>query len=509
MDLYSCFARSLSRRPGAVALEIGERRISYQELAELAGYVCDDIRSRSATPPGRVAILAARSAETFACYLAALRIGATVVPLSQSNPPARSREMCRQADVGIVAGSAEALAGLGPIGVPTLEVCVDTAARRRAAGRPPSADGPLEPQETAYVLFTSGSTGRPKAVPIKHANVVPYIRAGIERYQVGPGCRLSQTFELTFDPSVFDMFVSWGAGATLVVPAQDEVISPVSFVNHRKLTHWLSVPSVISLAHRLRTLRPRAMPQLRWSLFCGEALTLDQARTWAAAAPNSVLENLYGPTELTITCSRFRLGRDPRHWPAPANGTVPIGEVHDGHDWFLLGPDGAPAAGEGELCIRGPQRFAGYLRPEDMSGRFLRYEPPGAVHSDPGPVTSAHWYRTGDLVRHEPSVGLIYLGRVDSQLKIRGYRIEPAEVECILRTHPSVTEAVVLGLWSGISGQLELHAFYTGTPVAEPRLAGFAAARLPSYLRPAGFTHVEALPLSANGKVDRARLGGC
>src|SRR5439155_26175421 len=118
--------------------------------------------------------------------------------------------------------------------------------------------------DVAYLLFTSGSTGTPKGVPIRHRNVAGYVAHGVERYAVGPGCRLSQTFDLTFDPSVFDLFVSWGSGATLVVPAEAEVLTPARFVTGRRITHWYSVPSVVSLARRLRGLRPGAMPDLRW-----------------------------------------------------------------------------------------------------------------------------------------------------------------------------------------------------------------------------------------------------
>lgn len=110
------------------------------------------------------------------------------------------------------------------------------------------------------------------------------------------------------------MYTAWGSGATLVVPARAELLAPVRFVNRHALTHWNSVPSVISLAKRLRALGPGSMPTLRASMFCGEPLTLQQARAWQRAAPNSSLENAYGPTELTVTCTAYRLPEDPGHW---------------------------------------------------------------------------------------------------------------------------------------------------------------------------------------------------
>lgn len=122
-----------------------------------------------------------------------------------------------------------------------------------------------------------------------------------------PGSRVSQTFDLTFDLSVFDMFTAWGGGATLVVPSREDLLAPVRFVAEKRLTHWFSVPSMVSYAQRLRSLRPGSMPTLRWSLFCGEPLTTHQATAWQRAAPGGVVENLYGPTELTISCAEYRL----------------------------------------------------------------------------------------------------------------------------------------------------------------------------------------------------------
>src|SRR5262249_18187281 len=149
-------------------------------------------------------------------------------------------------------------------------------------------------------------------------------------------------------------------------------------------------------------------------------LTLDQARAWAAAAPASAVENLYGPTELTITCTAYRLPGDVERWPRTPNGTVPIGRP-------LPHPQAMVTAG-GQLGVRGPQRFDGYLEPNDDEGRFVD-----------------DWYRTGDRVAWHDGE-LVHLGRTDEQVKIGGHRIEPGEVECALREHPAVDEAAVLAI---------------------------------------------------------------
>ncbi|MEK8174060.1 AMP-binding protein [Streptomyces sp. M19] len=125
----------------------------------------------------------------------------------------------------------------------------------------------------AYIIFTSGSTGAPKGVPVLHRNLCAYLGHLTTRYDIGPGSRLSQTFDLTFDGSVHDLFVAWGAGGTLVVPLRHQLMAPVKFINTRRLTHWFSVPSLVSFASRLGTLVPGSMPTLRWSVFGGEPLS--------------------------------------------------------------------------------------------------------------------------------------------------------------------------------------------------------------------------------------------
>src|SRR6185437_10387539 len=216
-----------------------------------------------------------------------------------------------------------------------------------------------------------------------------------------------------------------------------------------------------------------------WSLFAGEQLTLEQARCWQAAAPNSVLENIYGPTELTITCVGYRLPADPASWPVTSNGTVPIGQVYPHLEGMVTD--------DGELCIRGSQRFDGYLNPADNEGRFL-----------------ADWYRTGDRVRWEDGE-LVHLGRLDDQVKIRGYRIELAEVASVLRDCPAVEDAVVLAV-PGPGGDLELHAVYTGSAVADQELISTVQCKLPEYMTPQSFRFVPDLPLNSSGKVDRRVL---
>ncbi|MGW5700675.1 amino acid adenylation domain-containing protein [Amycolatopsis japonica] len=497
--IYGWFLDTVGRFPDATAIEVQEHALSYRELRLLAERLAAGLVRAAGGRPHAVGLPATRGLATYAGYLAALRLGSIVVPLNPKFPPERNRAMCVAAGVDVVVaddvGAAEVADGTGTVALPLLG---DWPERLPEPWSPPY-EG--DPDAVAYLLFTSGSTGTPKGVPIRHRNVAGYLAHCVERYEVEPGCRLSQTFDLTFDPSVFDLFVSWSSGATLVVPSEAEVLTPARFVTGKRITHWYSVPSVVSLAGRLRGLRPGAMPDLRWSVFAGEQLTMDQARAWAAAAPNSVVENAYGPTELTVTVTAYRLPADPASWPETSNGTVPIGQVHNALDAVLVTEDGR-AGEDGELCVRGGQRFDGYLDPADDQGRFFRGETSFAVAD--GAPRAGDWYRTGDRVRREHGE-LVHIGRLDDQVKIRGYRIELGEIEAVLRTHPGVRDAVVLAVPSR-GGATVLHALHTGEPVDADELIAAVARRLPEYMVPAFVHHVDTFPVNASGKIDRRRL---
>ncbi|MGW2634217.1 AMP-binding protein [Streptomyces chattanoogensis] len=497
--LYDWFAAAAAAHPGRTALEADGEELTYAELQAVAGRIAGGLVDRNGgRVPHRVGLLASRTVLAYAGYLAVQRLGATVVPLGPAFPVARNAAVVRAAGVDLV--FADGTGESAPLGVPVWRPAgTEASALRTAAGdAPPVREA--GPGDVAYILFTSGSTGRPKGVPVRHGNVCAYLDHVVTRTGAGPGDRFSQTFDLTFDPSVFDLFVAWGSGATLVVPSRDEVLAPVRFVSGRGVTHWNSVPSVITIAGRLRALKPGSMPTLRRSMFCGEPLTLAQARAWQRAAPGGTVVNGYGPTELTVTCVTYDLPAEVDAWPSPANGTVPIGEPHPGADVLFR---------DGELCVRGAQRFSGYLDPSDNAGRFLA--PDGSPYDPATELTEAHWYRTGDRVMrggHGAGDGpLVHLGRVDQQVQVRGYRVELGEVEAALRRRPGVADAVVLALRT--TGGIRLAAAVTGEGAVPPdadRVRAAVADLLPAYMVPDSVTVFGALPLNANGKIDRVAV---
>jgi amino acid adenylation domain-containing protein len=353
--------------------------------------------------------------------------------------------------------------------------------------------------EIAYLLFTSGSTGRPKAVMVSHGNATHFVEMAVRRYRIDPEDRLSQTFDLTFDLSVFDMFVAWTAGACLCCPSEGQKILPATYILGDRLSVWFSVPSIGLSMSRLRMLRPDQYPGLRLVLFCGEALPVEVAEAWQRAAPNAIIENLYGPTELTVACTAYTWRPDASAAES-VRGVVPIGEPLPGMQALVVDEhcqEVSPGE-DGELLMTGPQLSLGYLEdPVRTMAAFV--QPPGRKDV---------YYRTGDRVRRPAQAGepMHFLGRFDGQVKVRGHRVEVGEVEAALRERPGVDGAVVLPWPVTAAGADGLVAFVSGRVLDPDDLERSVRERLPTYMHPSAVHVLSEFPLNQNGKVDRRAL---
>jgi amino acid adenylation domain-containing protein len=491
--------RSAERNPNGVALRIGGRQVSYADLMKTADRWSSVLRAGHPTGTLRsVGLLTERTYTGYVGLLAAMVAGATVYPIAPDTPAVQLESLLRDHPVDLLitdalcAPTVNELAArrpLPPVFAPEVDVGVWDGQVRvlddRDTPRPPRRDA----SDIAYVLFTSGSTGRAKAVPISHRNIHSFLISILRRYDFTADDVFSQTFNLTFDLAFFDLFVAWACGGTVVYTHPVALSRLPEFVRREGLTVWFSVPSAIHLTRRSGSLANDALPSLRWSIFCGEALLAQDATDWQSAASNARIENLYGPTELTIACSAYRF--TPQAPSSVPHGTVPIGHLLPGHDAILLNDSGEQDPQQGELCVTGPQMFSGYLRAEDNEGRFLH-------------VDNRTWYRTGDLVRWHEEAGLLYLGRVDHQVKIRGYRVEPAEIEYHLRHFPGVEAAAVVA--SGEPTDRFLVAFCSGRALDSARLDTWLRESLPSYKIPRRYVVLDGLPMTSRGKTDRAAL---
>ena len=479
--LASGFLRSADAFPERPALEVGGAVVSYAELRARAAAVAAALAVDAPSQPPLTAVFASRSVDAYAAVLGTLLHGHGYVPLDPAYPVERNRAVlartgCRSILVDPeVEGAARAvLAGMER---PPVVICPDG-----AEAEPPEPDDADRP---AYVLFTSGSTGRPKGVPVRQAHVRAFVDAVSARYRFDEHDRFSQMFDLTFDLHAFDLFVAWEHGACVCCPTPGERLQPSSFIRGSRLSVWFSVPSAAMFLERFRRLVPGAFPDLRLSLFCGEALPVALAQAWQLAAPGSTVENLYGPTEATIACTAHRLDCE-------ASGLVPIGRPLGETRIAVLDEALRPVGPgeEGELVLAGPQVVDGYLDDEPATAR--------AFLSLPG---IGHAYRTGDRVVAAPDGTLTFVGRLDTQIKVLGHRVELEEVEAAIHEEAGA-EALALG-WprteTGAAGVVALVAGEVDPPALRARLA----ARLPAFMVPREIRPVRELPRTPNGKRDR------
>lgn len=499
--LLSGFLRHAEETPERPALEVGAERLGYGELAQRAARIGTAIAAaETGAGPALTAVYGSRSVEAYAGILGALWAGNGYVPLNPSFPVDRCREMLlRSGARTLVVDSereelvAELLDGLPD---PPTVVAADPALATIDPVAPRTGGDAI-----AYLLFTSGSTGRPKGVGVAQRNVVAFLDAVRERYDFGPQDRFSQTFDLTFDLSVFDMFVAWGSGGCLCCPSPAQLLSPASFIRQSELTVWFSVPSLGAMMRKLRMLKPGSYPTLRWSLFCGEPLPGELARAWAAAAPASTVENLYGPTEATIACTVQRVHPE-LEGEGEVNGVVPIGAPMGSTRTVVVDESlrEVEPGGDGELLLAGPQVTPGYWQdPEKTAAAFV--EPPGRV--------GIH-YRTGDRVRRPTRSDdpLVYLGRLDHQIKVMGHRVEIGEIEAALRDISGIDAAIAVGWPLTESGAGGIAAFLADPEVDVQALREELAERLPEYMVPRRIELLSELPLNANGKFDRKAMLG-
>ncbi len=513
------FLRSSTRFADRPAIAVAGREISYRDLARRAMRVAATIQKETAgdeTP--LTAVFAYRSETAYAGVLGALQAGHGYVPLNRTFPVDRTRLMLERAMCEAVVIDKESLLQIDEVLRDTtkrlLLICPDLSDVTELAARFPihrvmGADDLLPPEQwtprevsfdsIAYLLFTSGSTGQPKGVMVSHRNVVSYVDFVAARYGIQEHDRCSQLFDMTFDLSAHDMFVAWERGACVCCATQKEIIKPGAFIKDAGLTTWFSVPSTAIFMKKLGMLKPAMYPCLRLSLFCGEALPVEVTKGWAEAAPNSIIENIYGPTELTIACTAYRWdnGRSPGECE---HGVVPIGYPFAGME-VKVADDSlheVEPGQDGELLMTGPQLSLGYWQDAERTAAAF-VTPPGSAKV---------FYRTGDRVRRPAgSAPLIYLGRMDHQIKIMGHRVELGEVEAAIREESGIDGVVALGwpITPGGAGAVEAFLQTTGG-VDAAELQQRLESRLPKYMVPRRLHAISELPLNSNGKYDRRAL---
>jgi amino acid adenylation domain-containing protein len=500
LNLAWPFHQRVLAQPERPALWLERRSFSYAELGERAARIAGWLHQADVARGCRVGVLASRSEFAYAGILGAAWAGATYVPLDPKHPEARLIELMTRAELQALivddAGEA-ALTDALREKAPTNILVARTAQESLRSTQPVSEPVAMAADDLAYLMFTSGTTGVPKGVMVSTGNVAHFSSVMQARYRIAPDDRVSQFFELTFDLSVFDLFMAWGGGACLYSIPEAERFAPGNFIRAHALTVWFAVPSAIAFMLRVKALAPGSLPSLRVSLFCGEALPAESAQRWREAAPHGVLENLYGPTEATVAClvepcsEQIRVTKD--------RGIVAIGNAFEGMLAEIVDGEGRflPPGEIGELALGGPQVASGYWRDAELTARRF----PVLEH----PSGARVFFLTHDRAYCDDSGCFHFLGRLDHQVKIHGHRVELEEIDAHLRAITGAPAAAIA--WPVKNGAADgVVAFVSSSAVSSDDIRQRMKQAVPWYMVPRRIVELEHLPLTSNGKVDRAAL---
>ncbi len=489
------FAQVAGRDPQAVALEYGDRTLSYGELDRRANRLAQHLVGLGVGPDVRVGVFAHRGIELLVGLVAIMKAGGAYVPLDPEYPQERLGFMIEDAQAPVILSQAD-LAGRLPAGTAVVDLGQVWEPMGAESQQAPQSRG--KAQDLAYMMYTSGSTGRPKGVMVTQRAVMRLV-VGTDYVQLGPGDRVAQVSSSSFDAATFEI---WGAllnGAALVGIGKYVSLSVEEFARELRQRRVNVLFLTTALFNQVVREAPGAFEGIRDLMFGGEACDPQCVRDLLGNRPPRRLLHVYGPTENT-TYSTWHLVRE-----VPEGAvTVPIGGPIANSTVYVLDRAGqpVPVGVPGELYVGGDGVARGYWRqPELTAERFV----PDAFGTEPG----GKLYRTGDLVRWREDGALEFLGRKDQQVKIRGYRIELGEIETVLREHAKLAEAVVVAREEGGLKRLVAYVVAKDGQREEelvPELRGHLKQRLPEYMVPAVFMLLQALPLNANGKVDRGAL---
>jgi clorobiocin biosynthesis protein CloN4 len=479
--LHQLVIDSARRTPDAPAVRSSQTVFSYRELDDLADRYAAALRRRGVRPGDRVVLWTHKTLDAIALMQGALRIGAIYAPVSANNPAARVQRIAASCTPALVVADADGIRRAADVDWDDALPLASFAEVREEA---PATDAPApyenEPDEPAYILYTSGSTGEPKGVCISHRNALSFIRWAAEEVGVTADDRLSNHAPFNFDLSVFDLYATFLAGASVVLVPEGLAYDPAqlgALLRRERITVWYSVPSALVLMMQRGELLTGEPPaDLRVCVFAGEPFPIQQVHELRKAWPDVRMLNWYGPTETNVCTSYEVTDRD-----LGSTRPLPIGTAVSG-DRIRIHP---PREREGEIVVSGPTVMLGYWGQEPQKGAYF----------------------TGDIGRMGPDGMLEYVGRRDHMVKVRGHRIELGDIEAVVAANPKVAAAACVVVGSGLDAKI--HAVVVPEGAKGPGLLELkreCADRLPLYMVVDAVLVVPELPLTGNGKTDRQAL---
>ena len=496
--LHTLFANHVLQQPDHLAVISSNRTLSYDELFNHSNRVGRLLREKGAQPNTLVAVVMEKGWEQVVAVLGILNSGAAYLPIDPTVPKKRFWHLLEDGEVGLVLTQSRLDEKLEwPEGIQRFPLDKMELTDRSIT--------PLEPvqrpDDLAYVIYTSGSTGLPKGVMIDHRGAVNTILDVNRRFGVGSEDKVLALSNLNFDLSVYDIFGTLAAGGTIVLPDAGKTKEPahwLELMRQEQVTIWNSVPALMQMLVEYASGRTEVVPQsLHLVLLSGDWIPLNLPDKIKALKDGVQVISLGGATEASIWSNLYPIEEVDPDWKS-----IPYGRPMVNQRFYVLNeftedcPDWVP----GQLYIGGIGLAKGYWRDQGKTkDSFI-------VH----PRTGERLYRTGDLGRYLPDANIEFLGREDFQVKIRGYRIELGEIEAALETSPEVQDAVVIteGEPPSLAAAVVLHADSSKTEnETGEELRAFLATQLPGYMVPNKIIVLNALPLNANGKVDRTTIG--
>lgn len=514
--LAHLFSKSAKKYPNKPAINIDSEILTYKELASAAGRISSCLKKTTVNDQNTCILATKRTFTGFAGVLGILGAGKVYVPVSSNASDERAVSIATSTSpVAIIAdhdglsiakliaqNSIEPLTIILPEHEPS-EIDRDDFASHKVYDKSDIKQFSqkfepvdVDPKSLAYILFTSGTTGEPKGVPIRQESVVQYVQSISSLYPILPTDRCTQLFELTFDLSGHDMFVTWNAGACFFVPHRGMALFSADLVVNNELTVWFSVPSVVSELMRSRSLKPGVFKSLRIAFFCGERMPIQLAQAMKEAAPNARIINIYGPTEATIAFTHFEW--DGSSLPEICQD-LPIGQPLPDQQVFLLDSNRKPVKSNtvGEMYLVGSQVSDGYWKnSKQTSARYHKL-----TFDDQNPL---HAYSAGDLAIDVPNLGLVFRGRIDDQVKLHGVRIELGAIEAAIRRVNGGKQSGAI-VWPQ-DYPTKLIVYVEKGNISATDILEKCRNLLPSQEQPNEIIEIDSLPLTNNGKMDRKKL---
>jgi amino acid adenylation domain-containing protein len=514
--LQQLLTKSAERFPEKTAVWARGRSVTYRELNERSNQLAHLLHERGIRKGDRIGIYFPKCVESVIAMLGIVKAGAVYVPLDPQAPAERIGYIIGNCGCRALITREEKRRGLDEATRESLEFCVlideTPKSSNGSAVLPwtilsefPASDAPkvvLTETDLAYILYTSGSTGRPKGVMLTHQNALTFIEWCAETFKISSEDRLSNHAPLHFDLSVFDVYNTLEAGATVYLITEDLALFPAklaSFIEAQGITVWYSVPSALTLLLLHANLNAEKLAKLRLILFAGEVFPMKYLRQLANLLPHIELQNLYGPTETNV-CTYYRVERD----RLPSMDKLPIGIACENTEVFAVNDQDeivTEPSGIGELYVRGPSVTFGYWADPEKTAKMVV---PNRFQRN----FEEKMYRTGDLVQLAEDGNYYFLGRRDSMIKSRGYRIELGEIESALLSCESVKEAVAIAIPDDIVSNriIAVIAPHDGMDIKPADLQQHCGTRIPKYMIPEMIEFRTTLPKTSTGKVDRVQL---